>query len=45
LHAIARIIYNSHDITDTSAPDDKNNKAPDDQCKDDNKQPPSTSPL
>ena len=42
-HTSSRIIYNGQDITNNKAPDDKNNKTPD-QDKDKNKQPPPTPP-
>jgi hypothetical protein len=43
-HTSSRIIYNGQDITDNKAPDDKNNKSPNDKDKDKNKQPPATTP-
>ena len=43
-HATSRIIYNGEDITDKKAPDDKNNKSPNDQDKGKSKQPPATPP-
>ena len=43
-HTSSRIIYNGQDITDNKAPDDKNNKSPNDQDKNKGKQPPATPP-